>query len=317
MMKIMLLTSSDVISLPAAIRLNNEDQLAGIIIPEMHAPVLQNCFQQNGISKNKVHTVSKNTFEIDLIQLLNQLHVTVIVVITFPWKLPVKLINAAKYCINLHPGKLPKYKGGDPLFWQIKNSEPSIALTAHLVTENIDAGPVIYEYQVTLTSADTYGNAAITISYAVEQMIVNLIEAISQSKIVLVKQADNNCNTFQRKPLKDQFTINWKTQSAHQINALVNACNPRYNGAITYINKKQLNILEISIINVTDPPAEAEPGQIIYADHVYGPVVACLNNQYIKINTACTNEGYLSGPKLFQLGLNRGLIFNSPPFVAT
>ena len=47
--------------------------------------------------------------------------------------------------INLHRGKLPDYAGAEPVRRALQAGERSIVITAHVMTEEIDAGPVLTE----------------------------------------------------------------------------------------------------------------------------------------------------------------------------
>ena len=65
-------------------------------------------------------------------------------VLTFPWKIPEELFNLApKGFINFHYALFPKYKGADPIFWQIKNNEKEGGLTIHIMNSELDEGPII------------------------------------------------------------------------------------------------------------------------------------------------------------------------------
>lgn len=46
--------------------------------------------------------------------------------------------------VNIHPSLLPLYKGATPTPWMLKNGERIAGITAHLMTENIDEGPIIF-----------------------------------------------------------------------------------------------------------------------------------------------------------------------------
>ena len=46
--------------------------------------------------------------------------------------------------VNVHPGRLPNYRGNSCPEWAVLNGE-SVFLTAHLIDEGIDTGPVILE----------------------------------------------------------------------------------------------------------------------------------------------------------------------------
>ena len=112
-----------------------------------------------------------------------------------------------------------------------------------------------------------------------------------------------------KKPTKAEVTIDWEKQSAEEIEALVNACNPKYNGAFTSIRGMEMSILEVAFANITDPPANTAPGTVIYADALYGLIVACADGKFVKITTVCMPEGYFSGGKLFGLGFGVGARF--------
>ncbi|MBN4062490.1 MAG: formyl transferase [Flavobacteriales bacterium] len=45
--------------------------------------------------------------------------------------------------INLHNAPLPKYRGGSPINWALKNKEKTHGVTIHEITPGIDDGPII------------------------------------------------------------------------------------------------------------------------------------------------------------------------------
>ena len=62
----------------------------------------------------------------------------------FSKKIPARIWQKMKPpCWNLHPSLLPGYRGPNPLYWQIKNSEPDTGLTLHEVTNYIDGGNIV------------------------------------------------------------------------------------------------------------------------------------------------------------------------------
>ncbi|HEX6776817.1 MAG TPA: formyltransferase family protein, partial [Ktedonobacterales bacterium] len=67
-----------------------------------------------------------------------------IVVTGFPWKLPPALLAMPKLgCINFHPALLPRYRGPNPLFWQLMNGEPETGLTVPRMEPEFDTGPIL------------------------------------------------------------------------------------------------------------------------------------------------------------------------------
>ena len=45
--------------------------------------------------------------------------------------------------LNLHPSRLPAYRGPSPLFWQFRNGEERMGVTLHRAVAAVDAGPVL------------------------------------------------------------------------------------------------------------------------------------------------------------------------------
>lgn len=66
---------------------------------------------------------------------------------------PVKLVSGIS-CINLHPGLNPHNRGWYPQVFSIINKKP-IGATLHIMTEEVDAGPVIAQEKVYIHSSDT------------------------------------------------------------------------------------------------------------------------------------------------------------------
>ena len=44
---------------------------------------------------------------------------------------------------NLHPSRLPAYRGPSPLFWQFRSGEKRMGITLHRAVAAVDAGPVV------------------------------------------------------------------------------------------------------------------------------------------------------------------------------
>ena len=56
--------------------------------------------------------------------------------------------------LNVHPGKLPIFKGKDPHIQALKAGADCTAVTIHKVTEEFDSGEIIVEVPVRITSLD-------------------------------------------------------------------------------------------------------------------------------------------------------------------
>jgi methionyl-tRNA formyltransferase len=59
--------------------------------------------------------------------------------------------------INLHPSLLPAYRGPTPTAWCLANGETETGLTAHVLTEQFDEGPILLQRRVPIAREDTDG----------------------------------------------------------------------------------------------------------------------------------------------------------------
>lgn len=95
------------------------------------------------------------------VKLMQELHIDLIVLAGFLWKVPANLVQAfPDKIINIHPALLPKY-GGKGMYGHfvheavIAAGEPESGITIHFVNEKYDDGATILQEKCTITPADT------------------------------------------------------------------------------------------------------------------------------------------------------------------
>jgi methionyl-tRNA formyltransferase len=66
------------------------------------------------------------------------------------------LIDLPRFgCINIHNGKLPRYRGMMPNFWQMYHGENAIGLTIHEINPKIDDGRIILQKDIEILPDET------------------------------------------------------------------------------------------------------------------------------------------------------------------
>jgi len=58
-------------------------------------------------------------------------------------------------CLNRHASLLPSYGGLFPVFQAVAHGEQRVGVTAHLMTEQIDGGPILWQVEVPIQKGDT------------------------------------------------------------------------------------------------------------------------------------------------------------------
>ena len=307
-MNIFILCNADTLVFPVIKKLLIDNQLAGIgIIKRLDNHLHRNLSEI--APTTSITVLQKSTWVDSMHSVLTQLKADVVWVLTFPWKIPIQLLEVPRYgFINFHFGLLPKYKGADPVFWQIKNGEPLGGLTIHKMNEYIDEGPVILQEQLPIAPGENYGFHCLKLGQLAANSTDRIVEfLISGSGEYLIY--DKSVAAREDKPNINDLTIHWNDQAALEIENLINAANPKYGGANTMMQNTDMRILEVTPVNM-DYSQDFRPGQIILADATYGVIVGCVDKEFLRITVAQTAEGYMSGVKLFNLGFTRGFTFS-------
>lgn len=226
-------------------------------------------------------------------------------VMTFPFKIPESILHIPKKGVfNVHYSKLPAYKGPDPLFWQLKNGLKEIGVSVHKMTNILDDGPLVFRKAMVLMPGENYGLAAARLTLLLSQRFNEIFQNILTGKYIETESAAQN--SYFKRPQADDLTINWEEQSALEIENLVNAANPRYSGAVTYLNGHLVRILEVSGVDVTFDPGTVVPGAVFHVDPHHGPMVLTADKQLLLFNIVETENGIFSGKKWCAMGLKQG-----------
>ncbi|WP_420387529.1 methionyl-tRNA formyltransferase [Roseivirga sp.] len=307
-MNILVLTNSDILSGPTLKYLLETNQLGGVGFVQSSERQVLPMLEGLGLGSDHTLSLKREDWVKVMTRFIEERQIQSVWVLTFPWIIPSKLLEISDLTfVNFHFGLLPKYKGADPIFWQLKNREQEGGVTIHLMSEQVDEGPILLQKKLRIIPGENYGLHCKRLGETNKEYLDELFEKLNEKDQSFLTLESEEA-LFDRKPSEQDLSINWSQQSAEEIEWLVNAANPKYQGARTSIAGIEIRILEVTPVNM-EQSVEANPGQIVHADVVYGIVVACRDQEYLRITVVQTSEGYLSGVKLFNLGFLAGHSF--------
>jgi len=309
-MKILVCCNSDILAIPILQQLTQWEILEGICIPESSKDYLVPIFKHLKLGVD-IFILQKYDWETQLEQIIIDRRIESVWVLTFPYIFSKAIIDTyPNKFINFHFGLLPQYPGSDPIFWQIKNKESYGGITVHYINEQIDGGPVILQKKLPIFLGETHGMHCQRIGQLGTRITNCVIEKLADKDFCpLSLQTSEIVNC--KKPDSKILEVNWGHHTSEDIEFLVNASNPKYGGVKTRINNIDLFLLEVSPVELNQN-LKATPGQIIHADTLYGLIVFCADHKCIRINIVKTIEGFLSGMKLFSMGIKNGQVFENP-----
>ena len=100
-------------------------------------------------------------FETKLIQILKDYNVSIICLAGFMKILSKKFIkNFNDRILNIHPSLLPKYKGLNTHARVLASNDLITGCSVHLVTSELDGGPILGQTQVSIGKNETVGSLA-------------------------------------------------------------------------------------------------------------------------------------------------------------
>tara|TARA_B110000008_G_C16884828_1_gene530434 strand:+ start:83 stop:970 length:888 start_codon:yes stop_codon:yes gene_type:complete len=157
----------------------------------------------------------------------------------FPYIFKEEIINEPKYCtLNLHAGKLPKYRGGSPLNWQIINGEKKIGLSVVKINSKIDQGPIVTETKFILKkNYDIVKVHSISNNLFPKLLYRSIKKILTNPKKNFHRQLKKNLKYYKQRNDKDG-KINWKSNSTNIFN-LVRATTEPYPCAFAFDSKRR------------------------------------------------------------------------------
>jgi methionyl-tRNA formyltransferase len=100
--------------------------------------------------------------------------------------------------VNLHPSLLPQYRGPNPFFWVLRNGERQTGLTAHLLTDKIDAGEIYWQRGLELSPDETQGSLRRRLAALAATAAVEIVAQFQAGSLTGTAQDDSKATMFLR-----------------------------------------------------------------------------------------------------------------------
>ncbi|TDQ42369.1 methionyl-tRNA formyltransferase [Aureibacillus halotolerans] len=171
-------------------------------------------------------------------------------------------------CVNVHASLLPELRGGAPIHYAIMQEKKETGISIMYMAEKLDAGPVIAQSALPITTEDHVGSLHEKLSVLGADLLLRVLPDLLENKVVATPQ-DSTKATFASNITRDQEIIDW-SQPNHKVAAHIRGLHP-WPVAFTEIKDQVMKIWwGESIEMTTDQP----PGTILSVDK-HGVSVAC------------------------------------------
>jgi methionyl-tRNA formyltransferase len=234
----------------------------------------------------------KETQKSDLYAWADRFKPDLVFVSGYSHKIEIKKLKSIKHGIyNIHFGKLPEYRGPNPVFWQLKNSEPLIGLCIHQLSSRFDAGPIAWQQDIKNEIYYNYTSVNQLFSNLQVQGVLFILSQLKNGEAVMARPQDEKKARYHPKPQLNDVLIRWQSMNAQTIIDLVKACNSWNYGAITSLHGLEVKILDVAI---NDQSSEGKvPGTITRTATSFS--VACRDGKSLEIGFLSINGVFLPG----------------------
>lgn len=179
------------------------------------------------------------------------------------------LIDAARHGgINLHAGRLPQYRGGSPLNWQLINGESEAGISVVQVDEGIDTGQVFAEARIPIGPEDTISDIHARANALFPDLVLKTIEGIERGDLRGRFQSEIEAMYWHQRSDADG-RIHWASMSAEHVHRVVRALTRPYPGAHTKLGDREVRVYGARI---PDMKICGMPGRICWIQR-QGPFV--------------------------------------------
>jgi len=86
-------------------------------------------------------------------------------------------------CINIHSGRLPKYRGMMPTFWQMRSGEPHVTVTVHEMATRLDAGAVLGTAECPIEGHDSLDRVMIAAKHEGARLVIRVLSELSTGNV--------------------------------------------------------------------------------------------------------------------------------------
>ena len=182
-----------------------------------------------------------------------------IVVAAYGLYIPSDVLAAPRLgCLNIHPSLLPFYRGPSPVASAILNGDSVSGVTVMVVTERMDAGPIVAQRETPIGPDETTPELTARLFEMGAGLLLEVLPGWRRGD-VSPREQDESEATMTRRLSRDDGRIDW-SRPAEEIARQARAYDP-WPGSFTYWRGKMLKLSAVSV--VPSPQRSAGPGEVV------------------------------------------------------
>ena len=185
-----------------------------------------------------------------------------IVTSAFGQFLPSRLLDAVQFAVNTHGSLLPKYRGGAPIQYALRNGDEVAGVTLIEMVKKMDAGGMIAKTSIPILDEDNAGSLFEKLAIVARDLLLESLPQYLLGNLKPVAQ-DETKVTFSPNISPEEEKIDW-TKSAREIFNHIRSLAP-HPVAHTFLNGARFKIEAVEIVekNTVITDNIPKPGEIV------------------------------------------------------
>ncbi|MCX8009212.1 MAG: methionyl-tRNA formyltransferase [Patescibacteria group bacterium] len=140
---------------------------------------------------------------------LSTINTDLLVSASYGQKIPIHIINNTKHGgLNVHPSLLPRWRGADPIPWQIMSGDQETGTTIVTLTENMDEGKIIAQKKIPLDPHAERESLRRKLFEIGADLLLDILPRYVAGEIK-GKEQDSTQATFARRLTRDDGFFEW------------------------------------------------------------------------------------------------------------
>ena len=132
----------------------------------------------------------------ELYNCLREIEPTLLLSMGYPYLLSADHLSVARLNCNVHPSLLPKYRGPAASWYIIASGEPESGVTAHIIDEGMDTGPILIKRSFLLTPFDNVNSHRRKADEKEKPLVIELLSKIKNDDLTFSTQNESEASVF-------------------------------------------------------------------------------------------------------------------------
>lgn len=147
------------------------------------------------------------------------------VVAAYGMLLPVAILQAPRLgCINVHPSKLPRWRGAAPIQRTVMAGDKETAVCIMQMAAGLDTGDILLQKDHAVTTGTTSGELHDLLAKKAGPLVLQTLEGLAAHTVMPRRQSAEGI-TYAKKITKEEALIDW-SKPADEILHLIHGLNP-------------------------------------------------------------------------------------------